>query len=193
MSLRIACVIIGASCFALAGVARAETVSFPKENPAFTIEVPKDAEVKYESDRLAIRIFKHGKITFSTLPDKVHDDSSARASLASTLDTYMKNFYAGDWRPTAPEVPKERGPVGPKAHGFSVEGSAGNRVRLEVEDMELQSQHYLAAVFTLDDKKYFDLWSEYDLTDEALFKKKSRLVDFQSERRRIIDSIKSVK
>ncbi|MEY2499723.1 MAG: hypothetical protein QOI07_57 [Verrucomicrobiota bacterium] len=193
MSLRKPSFALVVGWFAMVGAAQAETVSFPKENPAFTVDVPKDAQVKYDSDRLSIRLANHfGNITFSALPDKVHDDASARAELAGRLSTYTMN-YSGLEKPVAPEVPMERRAIGPKAHGFLVEGAAGNYAWIEKTQEQVQPTHYLAAVFTFDDAKYFSIHSEDDVKMEALLKGENQAADFWGQRSRIIESIKPVR
>jgi hypothetical protein len=191
MSLRKVSFALVVGWLAMVGAVRAETASFPKENPVFTIDVPTDAEVKYEADGLRIRPAKHfGNITFSALPEKIHDDASARDWLARALSSYTMN-YSGLEKPIAPEVPKERRRVGAEAHGFVVTGAAGNMVYIQSTNDYIQPTQYLEGVFTFDDKNYFSVHSEDNAQMETLLK--ADVLDFWRQRDRIIESIKRVK
>jgi hypothetical protein len=65
MSLKIVRFAVAIASLVCAAFGRAETISFPKENPAFTIELPKDAQSKIESDTLRIVLFRFGEINNS--------------------------------------------------------------------------------------------------------------------------------
>jgi len=193
MFLKTFCVTFVAGSLALAVSAPADIVGFPEKNPVFTVEVPKDAKVKWEGDQLRIFPAKHqGDVSFSALPDKVHDDASARAWLAEVLSIHTLN-YSGLDRPPALPVPEKRAPIGSGAHGFAAEGPAGNYVWINKTNEQVQPEYYFEAVFTLDDKKYFSIHSDDNVQLETLLYGSNGQLEFYSERNRIVDSIKPVK
>jgi hypothetical protein len=169
-----------------AAFGRAETISFPKENPAFTIELPKDAQPKIESDALRVVLFRFGEVRILALPSRVHDDDSARAELGAQLSRYMGNFYVALEKPEPPDVPEKSETFGRGLKGFRVMSVVGGTGE------EGSSTSYLASVFTLDGKRYFLFWSTYDGSIDAKLKKSHR-EEFEEQKNRILNSIAPVK
>jgi hypothetical protein len=169
-----------------AAFGRAETISFPKETPAFTIEWPKDAQPKSESDSLKAVLFHFGEIRIFALPSRVHDDDSARAELVAQLSRYMGNFYVALEKPEPPDVPEKSETFGHGLKGFKVMSIVGGTGE------EGSYTSYLASVFTLDGKRYFVFWSTYDGSMDVKLKESHRL-EFEGQKDRILNSIAPVK
>lgn len=168
---------------AFGGAARVDTIQFPKEKPAFSIEVPAETKQELTKDWLSIALNRETHMVVREVSSDVHDDESARKYLFRAVDDYLGQgiFYSGlDRMVETPNVPhaKEALSAGAKIKGFHLQGTIGNQRRM---GNSYDTLGYSAWIFSCDDKRYFMVKTDGDR--DVVFDKEQVILDSISARK----------
>jgi hypothetical protein len=127
---------------------RAETVSFPKKDPVFTFEIPKDWKASFTKDN-ALMLFAHpqsGMLIVQEMPaDAVHDKESAEKYLLADLKKESMSVGINDLECSSEAYPASKG-VAQLSANCSGKKYAG--------DIKVAAENFSAG-FIVDGKRFF--------------------------------------
>ena len=129
------------------GPLRAETVGFPKDHPVFTIEVPKDWKVMFDSNT-SLSINGISGRGFITEMSSVHDKDSAR----KFLEGFIKHICQGKGATDVEQTPVFERPLTKNIAGLEISCSGNVFAGLEKASIE-----YSETAFSLDGKRFFSI------------------------------------
>src|SRR5205085_9824308 len=90
-------IIVASAVIAVSTQLNAETIRFPKNNPAITLELPAGATAKFE-DNGSLTIKLKGKLSYATLSELDHcvsDKEAAERAKKEAWDMYVGTDYLG--------------------------------------------------------------------------------------------------
>jgi hypothetical protein len=132
---------------------RAETISFPKENPVFTFEVPKECKAELDKPDRVTFVAKNG--LFYLIEFGQHDKDAVKKSLEALSSVPCEGKGATTTKKVAAFEGKQVGGLLVISGGCSGEFGSGG------------SLSFLQTAFSLDGKRFFSL-GFYDLNDSGV-------------------------